>query len=56
VTVTFDGLIEHFPAVEMYATANDGNGHLFLDCPLPGSTPWNLIGGPTRTARGSTTI
>ena len=56
-SVAFDGLIEPFPAFEMYATANDGSGNpLFRIGPLPDTTPWNLFGGATRTARGSTTI
>jgi hypothetical protein len=41
--VEYAGLIDPFPAFEMYATANDGNGvKIFQTMPEKGKTIWNL--------------
>lgn len=48
-TILFDGRIDGFPAFEAYAAINDGPGvTMFNLLPLPGSTPFNLVGGATR--------
>ena len=48
-TVAVDGVVEPFPAFEMYAQSDDKVPAkvLFAVMPLPGASPWNLIGGPT---------
>jgi hypothetical protein len=51
--VELSGRIDEFPAFEMYATANDGAGvKMFRTPPLPGKTPWNLVGGAKREQKG----
>ena len=55
--VAFSGLIEPFPAYEMYATANDGAGlPLFQIKPERGVGPADIIGPPNTPAPGSTVI
>jgi hypothetical protein len=47
--VSFDGMIEPFPAFEMYATLNGPRPTVLLqEGPMPGSSPWNLPGSPNR--------
>jgi hypothetical protein len=54
---SFNGLIEPFPAYEMYATANDGAGlPLFQIRPKTGVGPASIIGLPNTPASGSTVI
>jgi hypothetical protein len=49
VRVSFDGMIEPFPAFEMYAIHNGTKPTaLFREGPLPGSGPWSLPGSPNR--------
>ena len=49
VLVSFDGMIEPFPAFEMYAIHNGTKPTvLFSEEPPPGSNPWNLLGSPNR--------
>jgi hypothetical protein len=54
VLVNFDGLVEPFPAFEMYASADDGEPKAIFPpvSPLPGKTPWNLVGNPNRLVSG----
>lgn len=47
--VSFDGMVEPFPAFEIYALLNGPRPTVLLqEGPLPGSTPWNLPGSPNR--------
>jgi hypothetical protein len=56
-TVLFDGLIEPYPAFEMYVTTDGGAGlPVFREAPLPGTTPWNLPGSANRGVRASKTF
>lgn len=56
-TVQFDGLIDAFPAFEMYATANGGAGQpMFRTMPLPGKSPGNLWFGANREQTGKAAI
>jgi hypothetical protein len=56
-TVAFNGLIEPFPAYEMYATVNDGAGlPLFQIRPKIGVGPASITGPPNIPASGSTVI
>jgi hypothetical protein len=49
VKLSFDGMIEPFPAFEMYAVLSGPQPTLLLqESPLPGSSPWNLPGKPNR--------
>lgn len=49
VKVSFDGMIEPFPAFEMYAVHEGPHPTLlFAEGPLPGSSPWSLPGNPNR--------
>jgi Domain of unknown function (DUF4157)/Protein of unknown function (DUF3238) len=55
--VKFGGLIDAFPAFEMYATADGGAGTpLFKEPPPAGNTPADLFGGANRNITGETTI
>lgn len=52
--VAFNGLIEPFPAFEMYAAVNGGIGvPIFRVNPLPGATPGNLFGNANRPVSGT---
>lgn len=52
-TVAFDGVIDAFPAFEMYASVDDGPAlALFRTLPLPGKDPWNLPGNASRVQSG----
>ena len=56
-TVRFDGLIDGFPAFEMYATANDGAGVQVLVAPIPkGNTLKNLLGPANRPISGQANL
>lgn len=47
-TVSFRGLIDDFPAFEMYVSANRRPAKpVFFKSPEPGNNPWNLV-GPAR--------
>lgn len=53
--ISFDGMIEPFPAFEMYALLNGPRPMiLFQEGPLPGSSPWNLPGSPNRAVTAVT--
>jgi hypothetical protein len=48
-TISFNGLIEPWPAFEMYAQVDEGPAHsVFALPPLPGATPWGMFGAPNR--------
>lgn len=49
--ISLDGVVEPFPAFELIAIV-DGRQpkHVVRFPPEPGSSPWNLPGGPTRRA------
>jgi hypothetical protein len=52
VQVGFDGKIETYPAFEMYAVINGSEPHTIFTAPVvPGATPINLTGGPTRDVK-----
>jgi Putative peptidoglycan binding domain/Protein of unknown function (DUF3238) len=52
--VEFDGVIDAFPAFEMYASADNGPAAaVFRTMPLPGKDPWNLPGDAERFQSGS---
>lgn len=48
--------IEPFPAFEMYATFNGTTRAIFREGPAPGTTPWDLVGGPTRGVSGTVVL
>jgi len=53
-TVAFDGMVDEFPAYEIYATADNGSPKTMLNLmPPPGNTPLNLIGDADRPVSGS---
>lgn len=53
-TIEANGVVEPFPAFEMYARARNGPpNRIFGVSPLPGASPFNLFGGPTRNVGGS---
>ena len=46
-TLEFNGMVDGFPAYEMYAAVNNGAPiTIFQLMPPPGNDPWNLIGEP----------
>jgi hypothetical protein len=48
-TVGFEGMIEIYPAFEMYVSVNGGAPETVFRAPVvPGSTPVDLVGGPAR--------
>jgi len=56
-TVEVSGLVEPFPAFEMYARApNRSPERLFAVMPAPGATPFDLFGGPTRNVGGTASL
>ena len=55
--IDFSGLVDPFPAFEMYAAVNGGPGHaVFQRLPDPGSDPYNLFGDPDRYVSGTAII
>jgi hypothetical protein len=53
-SVRFEGLIEPFPAFELYATSNDGAGiALFRAMPKPGNTVLTIPSGANQRVRGN---
>ncbi|MGO9779919.1 MAG: hypothetical protein ACLPKE_17660 [Streptosporangiaceae bacterium] len=53
-TVGFDGMVDEFPAYEIYASADNGSPKTLLNLmPPPGNTPLNLIGDADRPVSGS---
>jgi hypothetical protein len=56
-TVTVNGLVEPFPAFEMYTKADGQTAkQLFSVDPNPGATPFNLIGWPNKKVSGSVNL
>lgn len=56
-SVSFQGMIDQFPAFEAYATINDGAGQtLFRVAPPAGNTVMNLPGASNRPVSGSVTF
>ena len=52
-TVAFAGMIDAFPAFEMYASIDGGPAlTLFRTLPIPGKDPWNLAGDAARAQAG----
>ncbi len=52
-SVKFTGLIEPFPAFEIYFSINNGAPYtLYREMPLEGKTPWDLYLGPSRAVDG----
>lgn len=55
--ISFEGKIETYPSFEMYTSANDGPAStIFRVEPVPGTTPNNLFGPPTRDISGEVTL
>ena len=54
--VSFDGLIDAFPAFECYANYNNTTKTLFQVDPPPGNTVVNLLGPPNRRISGWVTF
>jgi hypothetical protein len=53
VAVSFDGLIDDFPAYDCYASLDGVTKTLFTDSPPPGNTVADLLGAPVRPKSGS---
>ncbi|MCU0545584.1 MAG: DUF3238 domain-containing protein [Oscillatoriaceae cyanobacterium Prado104] len=56
--VTVKGLVDPFPAYEMYLSTNLSSppNQVFQISPAPGKDPWNLIGNPTIPVEGASPI
>ena len=52
ITVSFDGLIDAFPAYDCYAKFNGVTKTLFTNSPPPRNTVANLLGGANRPITG----
>lgn len=53
IVITAQGLVDPFPAFEMYASYKGVTKTLFLRGPSPGQDPWNLPGEPDETVFGT---
>jgi hypothetical protein len=53
VSVTFEGLIDAFPAYDCYARYNGVTKAIFTNSPPPGNTVANLLGGADRVVSGA---
>jgi len=56
VKITFNGMIDAFPAYECYASCNGVTKTLFRINPPPGNTVVNLLGGANIPVKGSATF